>query len=127
MKEIKCPKCGTVITVDDADFASLLSQVRTEEFNAELNRRLEDYHRIQKAREAENAAQEAAKAAMLAARHKEELSGKEMEIERLRQQIASWENSKKLEMETVWLKAKDAASEEIKKKETELMKKGEEI
>ena len=127
MKEIKCPRCGTVITVDDADFASLLSQVRTDEFNAELNRRLEDFHRIQKAREAENAAQEAAKAAMIAARHKEELTGKEMEIERLRQQIASWEKSKILEIETVWLKAKDAATEEIKKKETELMKKGEEI
>ena len=127
MKEIKCPRCGTVITVDDADFASLLSQVRTDEFNAELNRRLEDFHRIQKAREAENAAQEAAKAAMIAARHKEELTGKEMEIERLRQQIASWEKSKRLEIETVWLKAKDAATEEIKKKETELMKKGEEI
>ena len=26
MKEIKCPKCGTAITVNDADFAELISQ-----------------------------------------------------------------------------------------------------
>ena len=73
MKEIKCPKCGTAITVSDADFADILSQVRTEEFNAELERRVAEAGQLQKAREAQKAAEEAA-------RHREALSAKDQEI-----------------------------------------------
>jgi len=42
MKEIKCPNCGTVITVDVADFAAILNQVRTEEFDSEVSRCLRE-------------------------------------------------------------------------------------
>ena len=52
MKEIKCPKCGTAITVNDADFAELISQVRNEEFNAELNRRVAEVQQLEKEKEA---------------------------------------------------------------------------
>ena len=61
MKEIKCPKCGTVISMDDADFASILNQVRTEEFNSELNRRTAEIRKVQQAEEARKAAEDAAK------------------------------------------------------------------
>ena len=27
MKELKCPKCGAIFTVDEADYASILNQV----------------------------------------------------------------------------------------------------
>ena len=40
MKEIKCPKCGSVIKVDEADYALILSQVKTHEFDAEVEKRL---------------------------------------------------------------------------------------
>ena len=39
MKELKCPRCGSVFKVDEADYASILSQVRNAEFNGELERR----------------------------------------------------------------------------------------
>ena len=39
MKELTCPKCGNVFTVDEADYASILSQVKNQEFAAELARR----------------------------------------------------------------------------------------
>ena len=39
MKEIKCPNCGAVITVDNADFAAILNLVSTEKFDAEVSRR----------------------------------------------------------------------------------------
>ena len=55
MKEIKCPKCGTAITVNDADFADILSQVRTEEFNAELDRRVAEVQQLEKEKEARKA------------------------------------------------------------------------
>ena len=127
MKEIKCPNCGSVITVDDAAFAALLSQVRTEEFDAEVSRRIEQIKELQKAEEARKAANDAAKAAKEAARHQEELSGKEMEIGRLKQQIAEWEKGKKLEVEAARLKAEQKAADEINKKEAELRKKEEQI
>lgn len=40
MKELKCPKCGNVFTVDEADYAFILNQVRTAEFHEEVERRL---------------------------------------------------------------------------------------
>ena len=40
MKELKCPNCGSMFTVDEADYASIVSQVKNAEFEEELNRRL---------------------------------------------------------------------------------------
>lgn len=39
MREIKCPKCGTVFQIDNADYASIVSQVRDEQFETELHER----------------------------------------------------------------------------------------
>ncbi len=131
MKEIKCPNCGTVIPVDDADFAAILNQVRTEEFDAEVNRRIEEAKRLLKAEEAKKQALEAAEAAKeaakLDARHKEDLSKKDLEIEKLRQQIAGWEQGKTLELEAARLKAEQKAADALNQKEAELRKKEEEI
>ena len=44
MKELKCPKCGGLFTVDEADYASIAAQVRGAEFNEELERRLAELH-----------------------------------------------------------------------------------
>ena len=41
MQEIKCPKCGTVIQVNDSYYAELLSQVKNKEFNKEIEERLQ--------------------------------------------------------------------------------------
>jgi predicted Zn finger-like uncharacterized protein len=40
MHEIKCPHCKTVFSVDQAEYAGLLDQVRTKEFENELSTRL---------------------------------------------------------------------------------------
>ena len=37
MNEIKCPNCGEVFTVNESQYAELLSQVRTAEFDKELH------------------------------------------------------------------------------------------
>lgn len=42
MKEIKCPNCGTSFTVDDNDYAAILSQVKTREFQEEVERRMKE-------------------------------------------------------------------------------------
>ena len=38
MKQIQCPKCGSIFSVDDNDYASIVSQVRNIEFNQEIER-----------------------------------------------------------------------------------------
>lgn len=40
MHEIVCPHCDTAFTVDEAGYADIVSQVRTKEFDAELEKRL---------------------------------------------------------------------------------------
>ena len=40
MNEIKCPNCGEVFTVNESQYAELLSQVRTAEFDKELHERI---------------------------------------------------------------------------------------
>lgn len=40
MKELKCPKCNSVFSVDEADYSLILQQVKTAEFKAEVDRRL---------------------------------------------------------------------------------------
>lgn len=69
MKELKCPKCGSVFTVDEADYASIVSQVKNEEFNTEVRRRMSE---LQRQHEAENKAS-AAIASSEIARLKNEL------------------------------------------------------
>lgn len=45
MNEIKCPKCGEVFTIDEASYASIIKQVRDNEFNAEIKNRELNYSR----------------------------------------------------------------------------------
>ena len=45
MKELKCPKCGSVFSVDEADYALILEQVKTSEFDAEIERRIAEVRR----------------------------------------------------------------------------------
>ena len=120
MKEIKCPKCGTAITVNDADFADILSQVRTEEFNAELERRVTEVRQLQMAKEAQKAAEESA-------RHKEAISAKDREIAALQQRLEGWAQNKGLEIETLRLKAQKDISDAVAKKEEQLREKEAEI
>ena len=51
MKELKCPKWGSVFAVDEADYASIVNQVKNNEFNEELNRRLQELNERHKAEE----------------------------------------------------------------------------
>jgi len=51
MKELKCPKCGSVFRVDEADYASIAGQVKNNEFYAELDRRLKEHDERHQAEE----------------------------------------------------------------------------
>ncbi len=80
MKELKCPKCGTVISVDEAGYAEIVNQVRTAEFESELQHRLDEKLQQQKlSQEREEAKMES--------KHQSEISQKDVEIAQLRKDL----------------------------------------
>ena len=41
MNEIKCPECGSTISIDEDNYSNIIKQVRDQEFEVEMNKRLE--------------------------------------------------------------------------------------
>ena len=80
MKELRCPNCGNVFTVDENDYAALLSQVKNKEFEDELSRRI---HELEQNRKAQEAAEQARLAAEKAA------ADSRMQAEQLRRDQAA--------------------------------------
>ena len=106
MKELKCPKCGSVFQVDEADYASILSQVKNAEFDAEIHRRLAEIDERHKA-EQDLAAVKTEQSFLTQLNKKDkELDAKDAEIERLKTQLQNIEAQKKSEL-TLALAEKD--------------------
>ena len=98
MKELKCPKCGNVFQVDEADYASIVSQVKNAEFDAEIHRRLAEIDERHKAeKDLATAKTEQTFQAQLNQKEKE-LGAKDAEIERLRGQLQNIESKKQNEL-----------------------------
>lgn len=91
MKELICPNCGKAIKVDEADYANILSQVKTAEFDAELERRIHEL-------EARNKAEQELANTKAENEHQSSLSKKETEIAELRARLESLETQKKSEI-----------------------------
>lgn len=108
MKEIKCPKCGSVFSVDEADYASILSQVKNAEFESEIQRRLSEIALRNKAEQELAFAKEKQKYDAVIGKKEQELGNKDAEIARLSDQLKSIVNQKESE-KAVALAAKDQA------------------
>lgn len=109
MKELKCPKCGNIFSVDEADYALLLNQVKTSEFEAELNRRIHELEQTQKARrQAEQARAEA--------EQQLKLQTLQTQMQALQAQIQQAEQQKQLAVAQV----RQQATEAYMRKEQEL-------
>lgn len=109
MKEIRCPKCQSVFQVDEADYASIVSQVKNAEFNDELNRRLEEVRKQYAAElKADVMKSEQTFGQKLSAKDLE-IGEKNTEIERLKAQIDSMAQARALEL-----------AEEMSKKDQEI-------
>ena len=106
MKELKCPKCGNVFQVDEADYASIVSQVKNAEFEAEIQHRLAEMNkRLTAEQQLATSRTEQSFQAQLS--KKDLLLGeKDTEIERLKMQLQNIENKKQSEL-TLALAEKD--------------------
>lgn len=111
MHELICPNCKKPFSVDEADYAAILNQVKGAEFDAEVNRRIAELHDKQKAEEQARVAQSESRHQIELSKKDKALGEKDTEIERLRAQIASQDDRKKLELsEALADKEKEIAS-----------------
>ena len=108
MKELKCPKCGNIFTVDEADYAQLLNQVKNSEFEAELTRRMHELEQTQKARQAAEQARLESEKARLAAEQQLQMQTLQSQIQMLQAQIQQAEQNKALAVAEVRQKATES-------------------
>ena len=80
MRELKCPKCGTIFTVDEADFNTIVSQVRNQEFAAEVEKREKEIRDLYAARE--QVAQQEAETQL-----QQSIADKDREIQRIQTEM----------------------------------------
>lgn len=101
MKELKCPHCGNVFSVDESDYAALLGQVKNAAFEQELSRRLHELEQTQTLRQqaekqAEAARQQAAQAQL------------QLQLQQLQSQLQQAEQAKQLAVMEVRQKATES-------------------
>ena len=127
MKELKCPKCGSVFSVDEADYAFILSQVKNQEFEAELRRRMTEIDSRHKAEQQLASAKKEAEIAQLrsqleaiAAQKESEknlaLAAKEQQIARLNATIEQHQSN----LQIALLNKQREAQEIIQRKDSQI-------
>ncbi|WII93326.1 DUF2130 domain-containing protein [Kingella negevensis] len=89
MHEIKCPHCHTAFTINEASYADILNQVRTQEFQAEIHERLVQH-------QAQAKSELALQQAQAQTQFEQTLAQKNAEIAQLNSQLASHEKDRQL-------------------------------
>lgn len=113
MKELKCPKCGNVFTVDESDYADIVNQVKNAEFRAEVDRRLKE---MEKQQTLKQQAEELKIEQKLQAKQLEftkQLAAKENEISTLKASLAEGESKIRVAV----LEEQNKSKDELQKKE----------
>ena len=115
MRELRCPKCGSVFSVDEADYASILNQVKGAEFDAEVARRIAELQRQH---------QDAMRIALLQEQQKmgEALRARETEIETLKAEAQLTKSA--AELRERGLKTEFAAQLQVAKSEAAVRENG---
>ena len=115
MNEIKCPNCGKVFSVDEASYASVVSQVRNKEFMAEVQRRAEELERQQQLqRQSDKLQAEQGFQRQLNEKDKE-LERRNAEIARLEEQVKNASTAKEAELQKA-MAQKDTEIVQLKEK-----------
>ena len=120
MKELKCPHCGKTFQVDEADYESIVSQVRNDEFKEELKEELkirEDALRreLTASRKASDAEAETAHIKALGEKDRA-LAAKEKEISELRAKLSEQANAVKIAV----LEEQQKVQQQLNRKEAEI-------
>lgn len=116
MKEIKCPNCGEVFTVDESGYQQIAQQVRDAEFDKELKRREQELASKQQNDVELMRMQQEQKNQVALSQKDSEIAAKDRELAELRMKLSNSEVEKKL-----------AVSSAVQEKDKELMQKETEI
>ncbi len=109
MKELKCPKCGSVFTVDEADYIAIVNQVKNAEFDAEVQRRMAELEEQRKS-------QEELAVSKIEQKYQGTLHAKETEITSLKAAVSESDNRLKIAVMEEHRKVED----DIRRKDTEI-------
>lgn len=99
--ELKCPKCQAVFHVDENDYAAILNQVRTAEFDAEIERRMKEYDEKSKFELKSQLSEAKENETNLLASKDKEISDLLIEIERLKGIVENNKSQKEAELAKV--------------------------
>jgi len=106
MHEITCPHCGKAFTIDEAGYADILKQVRDREFESELHERTESAVDLAKAK--------------VSVELEKESSKKDIEIERLKEELKASEAAKLTAVDLAETKIASTLKDESVQKDTEI-------
>jgi hypothetical protein len=120
MMEIKCPKCGTMFTVDKADYADIVSQVKNQEFAAEVAKREEELRAQYATREQLAKQQAEMQLQQSLAAKTSEIEKQNSEINVLKAQLASIAQTKEAEKQAALLAEKQCLQESLLNKDAEI-------
>ena len=113
MKELKCPNCGNVFTVDESDYADIVNQVKNAEFHAEVERRLKEMEKRQSIQKQADELKSEQKLQAQQLEFTQQLAAKEQEITLLKASIAEGESKIRVAV----LEEQNKSNGELQKKE----------
>ena len=120
MKELKCPKCGTMFTVDEAEYASIVSQVKNQEFAAEVAKREEELRAQYATREQLAKQQAEMQLQQSLAAKTSEIEKQNSELAELRAKLQGIEQVKNSERQAAILAEQNRLQDTINSKEAEI-------
>jgi len=116
MKELKCPKCGNVFTVDESDYADIANQVKNAEFLAEVDRRMKEIEQRQSIQKQADELKAEQKLQAKQLEFSQQLAAKESEISKLKASLAEGESKIRVAV----LEEQNKSKDELQKKEQQI-------
>ena len=116
MKELKCPKCGSIFTVDESDYADIVSQVKNAEFNSEVDRRLKELAKQQAIQQQANELKADQKLQAQQLEFNKLMAEKENEIIRLKADLANGESKIRVAV----LQEQNKSKDQLQKKDQKI-------
>ena len=116
MKELKCPKCGNVFTVDESDYADIVNQVKTMEFQAEVDRMMKEMEKRQALQQQADELKAEQQLQTKQLEFAQQLAAKESEISSLKASLAEGE----AKIRVAVLEEQNKSKDELQKKEQKI-------
>ena len=120
MRELKCPNCGTMFTVNETEYASILSQVKNQEFAAEVAKREEELRAQYATREQLAKQQAEMQLQQSLAAKASEIEKQNSELAELRAKLQGIEQVKNSERQAAILAEQNRLQDTINSKEAEI-------